>query len=277
MRTTGSGESANCKIAGATSMGELVCLGLCLLAIPAFFIGLVLLTVVVAMWEKRVVWYFLPVDRTTGKPTPLDPHNPYAASGIPLPQVPPPSVDASQANSAMQTMGFTFLGTHGDAKGAKYHVRYDFWVSPERDVLVNVGCGTIIGINVDARWLYTRLQDGRTIVTVSDQSASEYDLTGQRVEALINAISFQQLLTAHRKRVKAQFSLPRPYGPDPLKDLQAEIKQRVDTLVSSGYAKHLDPRLETWSYTFFGALLFAPLANGQALRRQIASDESLGR
>ncbi|HZN35476.1 MAG TPA: hypothetical protein VFB80_16725 [Pirellulaceae bacterium] len=254
-------------------MGEFgICMGLCLLAIPAFFIGLVLLTVAVAMWERRVVWYFVPVDTATGRPAALDPNNPYAASGVPLPQVPPPSVDASQANAAMKTMGFEFLGTCGDAKGAKYHVRYDFWVAPERDVLVNVGCGKVIGIDVDARWLYTRLQDGRTIVTVSDQSASEYDLTGQRVEALVSAISFQQLLSAHRKRIKAQFSLPLSFGPDPLKDLRTEIKQRVDTLVASGYAKHLDPQQATWSYTLLGALLFAPMANGQALRRQLIPD-----
>ena len=258
-------------------MGGAICLGLCLLAIPLFFVGLVLLTVAVAMWEKRVVWYFIPVNESQpGQSAPLDPHNPYAAGAAPL-QVPPPSVDASQANAAMRQQQFAFLGTCGDAKGAKYHVRYDFWVSPQRDVLVNVGCGTIMGMNVDARWLYTRLQDGRTIVTVSDQSASEYDLTGQRVEALVSAMTFAQLLEAHRKRVKAQFSPLLPFGPDPLKDLRTEVARRVESLVGSGYARYLDPAQTTWSYTLLGALLFAPLANGQALRRQLASDTALGR
>jgi hypothetical protein len=251
---------------------------LCVLAIPVFFLGLVLLTVAVAMWEKRVVWYFLPVDQApVARPHGLDPGNPYAASQVGAPQVPPPSVDASQANASMKMLGFEFLGTFGDAKGAKYHVRYDFWISPERDVLVNVGCGTVIGINVDARWLYTRLKDGRTIVTVSDQAASEYDLTGQRVEAVISTINFQQLLDYHRRRVKAALSPPLPYGQEPLAEMKAEIAQRVSSLVGSGYAKYLDPKQETWSYTLLGSLLFAPLANGQALRRGMVSDESLSR
>jgi hypothetical protein len=156
-------------------------------------------------------------------------------------------------------------------------VRYDFWISPERDVLVNVGCGTVIGIAVDARWLYTRLQDGRLVLTLTDQSASEYDLSGQRIEALVTTMTFDQLLAAHRERVRGQFSPAVPYGPDPLKDHRDSVIQRVESLTRSGYAKHLDASQETWAYTLWGALLLAPLANGQALRRNLISDSSLQR
>jgi hypothetical protein len=196
---------------------------------------------------------------------------------VPLTPVAPPSVESSSASAAARDLGFKFLGTHRDAKGERYRVRYDFWIAPERDVLVNAGCGTIMGIAVDARWLYTRLQDGRLVVTVTDQSASEYDLSGQRIEAVVSAVTFEQLLAAHRLRVSRQFSPVLPYGPDPLKDHRTNVTQRVESLVRSGYAKHLDPGQEKWSYTLLGALLFSPLANGQALRRSIVSDASLNR
>ncbi len=251
---------------------------ICIIALPLLILGPILLTVAAALWEKRVVWYFVPVDeQQAAKPGGFDPTNPYAASAAAQPSVPPPSVDAAQANSAAQNLGFAFLGTFRDAKGASYKVRYDFWISPERDVLVNVGCGTIFGMAVDARWLYTRLQDGRLVVTVTDQAASEYDFSGQRIEALVSTISFQQLLQMHRQRVTRQHSPPATFGPDPLKDYQKCVTDRVESLVRSGYAKYLDIEQNGWSYSLLGALFFGPLANGQALRRQIVSDTALGR
>ena len=55
------------------------------------------------------------------------------------------------------------------------------------------------------------------------------------------------------------------------------VSMRVDSLVRRGYAKYLDPGQEKWSYTLLGALLFSPMANGQALRRTVISDASLQR
>ena len=251
---------------------------ICLIAASLLILGPIALTVAAALWEKRIVWYFVPVnEQQAAKPGAFDPANPYASSAVPQPSIPPPSVDAAQANSAAQNLGFEFLGTFRDAKGASYKVRYDFWVSPERDVLVNVGCGTVFGIPVDARWLYTRLQDGRLVVSVTDQAASEYDFTGQRIEALVSAFSFQQLLQMHRQRVAKQHSPPVPFGPDPLKDYQKYVTERIESLVRSGYASYRDIEQNAWSYSFLGALLFGPLAHAQAFRRQIVSDATLGR
>src|SRR5262245_29783949 len=217
-----------------------VLIWICVLVIPVLFVGLILLTAALAMWEARVVWYFVPVEESQRKPAAFDRSNPYS---VPTPQtpVPPPSVESSSASAAARDMGFKFLGTHRDAKGERYRVRYDFWIAPERDVLVNVACGTIMGMAVDARWLYTRLQDGRLVFTVTDQSGSEYDLSGQRIEAVVSTVTFEQLLAAHQLCVSRQFSPVMPYGPDPLKDHRTSVTDRVDSLVRSGYAKHLDP------------------------------------
>jgi hypothetical protein len=81
----------------------------------------------------------------------------------------------------------------------------------------------------------------------------------------------------HRQRVAKQHSPAVPFGPDPLKEYQQTVTERVESLVRSGYAKYLDLEQNAWSYSFLGALLFGPLANGQALRRQIISDAALGR
>jgi len=255
-----------------------VLIWLCVLTIPVLFVWLVVVTAALAMWEQRVVWYFIPVEDSHRKHAPLDRAHPHSAAAPQTP-LPPPSVESSSASAAARDLGFKFLGTHRDAKGERYRVRYDFWIAPERDVLVSVGCGTIMGmgITVDARWLYTRLQDGRLVITVSDQSGSEYDLSGQRIEAVVSAVTFEQLLAAHRLRVSRQSSPVLSYGPDPLKDHRASVTQRVELLVRSGYAKHLDAGQDKWSYTLLGALLFSPLANGQALRRSIVSDTSLNR
>jgi hypothetical protein len=68
-----------------------------------------------------------------------------------------------------------------------------------------------------------------------------------------------------------------PYGPDPLNEHRAGVSQRVESLTRSGYAKYLDVGREKWAYTLLGAMWLAPLANGQALRRNLVSDSSLQR
>src|SRR5262245_40569527 len=110
-----------------------VLIWICGLVIPILFLGLILLTAALAMWEQRVVWYFVPVEESQRKPATLDRSTPYSAT--PLPPVPPPSVESSSASAAARDLGFRFLGTHRDAKGERYRVRYDFWIAPERDVL----------------------------------------------------------------------------------------------------------------------------------------------
>src|SRR5262245_21057164 len=117
MRTTASGASASCS---GASMGNWVAIAgwICVLAIPVLALAMVLLTVAVSIGERRVVWYFAPVDESPHAPPPLDPANPYAATQTAQPQVPPPTVASATASAAAKALGFERLGTFRDAKGA---------------------------------------------------------------------------------------------------------------------------------------------------------------
>ena len=51
---------------------SVILIWVCVLAIPAFACGLLLLTAAAAMWERRVVWYFVPVNDVAARPMAFD-------------------------------------------------------------------------------------------------------------------------------------------------------------------------------------------------------------
>jgi hypothetical protein len=207
------------------------------------------------LWEKRLVWPYVP-SKDQDKPKALDPIDPYFAPGA----VQPLEITeyALAVNDEVEHLGFRPLGDFVDGKGKIYKLRYDFWLAPDRLVLAMIGGGTLAGISLQATWLYTRLKDGRCLVTIDDPKAGDSDPTGQTLQHILANADFTELMSCHRQRIEEAESPPLPYSEiDPLGDHRAFRAARAAILVDQGWAKYLDPQDNWYKYTVKGAFLAA--------------------
>lgn len=234
-------------LASETGLSILVsCLVLALFVVPAL----------VAMWEKRLVWNYLPVDRS----------DPEAMDGL------TDFAFVDRIGGELKHRKFEFVASSRDAKGDRYRVLYEFWLSPDRTILVIAGGGTIFGLSLGAMWVFSRLTDGRCLLTVSDQNASELDPTGITEEALVTTTSSHDILRRHRERLALAKCEALEYSDDPLKDHLEYRFRRFNALVARGHAKFLDEAETRWKYTFLGAVNFSVTAIFLGMRRTVWPD-----
>lgn len=236
-------------------------------------------TVLVCLWEKRLVWPYVPLE---APPAPVSPaleesDNPYAVGrAVEVMGNLAPTDYAVRAVEGAKALGFRPLDVLRDGKGRIYKIRYDFWLSPGREVLAIIGGGILGVIPVRNTWLITPLSDGRRLVTLDNQSASELDLAGLTDEALIVSVDFRGLLEGHSKRLAASPVPPVPYPETgPLEDHRAFRTRRFDRLEELGYAKFLDERRNVWRYTLKGAIAFSVRAILKGIRRVVWPDSRL--
>jgi|GEM_PF-488858 len=208
---------------------------LVMLAVP---FAILMLATIVRMCEKRLVWPYLPADAGTAKPTRY----------------------MIKAAEAAEAMGFAPLGAFFDGRGGIYRIRYEFRISPGKDVLLVTGGGTMAGIRVDASWLLTSLSNGRCVVSLDNPAARErHDLTGLSRETIYPRTTFDILLASHRKAV-ASAEAPGAQFSNPVSDHREFLGRKIDMLVQGGYATLYGEGNESWRYTVKGAM-FAALAS----------------
>lgn len=223
------------------------------------FLGMMALSLVVITLisglERRLVWPYVP------------------AADVPPERCPPPTPYAQAASEAAAAAGFTWLGPFADGKGKLYRLRYDFYLSPEQNVVALVGTGAMASVPVQNIWLFTLLADGHCLVTVDQPTGSETDLAGLSEEALITGRGFAGQLAAHQVRLAATDRPIIPFaGPDPLAAFRAYRQARITRLVALGYAGFLDPNREAWRYSPKGAATLAFRQYFKGLRRGIVAD-----
>jgi hypothetical protein len=206
-------------------------------------LALLLLAIAARMWERRLVWPYVPDD---GKV--------------------PATRYTTAAAGAAQGLGFTPLGAFRDGKGRMYRIRYELWIAPGRDALLLVGGGSLAGIPVDGSWLFTRLGNGRCLATLDDEKGSEYDLAGLTQEAVHSGVPLAALLDAHRQRVASAEAPGLPYA-DAVADHREMLSRRIHSLVQRGYATFCGEAGEGWRYTANGALVVTFRSYGAGLRR----------
>ena len=225
------------------------------LALPVFFI---LLTIVVGWFEKLLVWPYVPIrpSRTmsTGKDgieTDQD-EAPEPNSSIPI------TDHFRTANLTAEQTGFTFLGAFRHGKGKIYRLRFNFWISPDRLVLAQVSTGTLAGIPMSIVKLFTRLADGRCLVTLDQLRGRESDLAGLLVQEIVTGAEFLDLLDWHHHRVARASQPAIAYSRnDPLGDHRAFRYRQAERLVESGLARFIDPDRTAWRYSLRAATLIA--------------------
>ena len=202
-----------------------------LLIVLAAPFALLLAAVVARMWEKRLVWPYVPADAVTIQAT---------------------SYTRTTAEEA-EGLGFAQLGVFRDGKGRIYRIRYELWGAPRGDVLLLVGGGGIGGIPVDGSWLFTRLSNGGCIASIDNEAGREHDLTGLIHESVYPRRTLEALLASHRQAVAAAGAPAVPYS-DPLSDHRELLSRRIRALVNDGYASFCGQSHERWRYTARGAV-----------------------
>jgi hypothetical protein len=228
---------------------------------------------ITGLLEKRLVWPYVAGDHHGAKPR-LDPIDPYAAPGRGEPlEI---TEYAIAVNEQVERLGFGPHGHFFDGKGKIYKLRYDFWLAPDRMVLAMVGGGTLAGIPLQATWLYTRLEDGRCLVTIDDPKAGDSDPTGQTLQEVLANADFTELMGRHRQRIEESDSPPLLYSEaDPLADHRAFREARAAVLVDQGWAAYLDPQDNWYKYTVKGACLAAFRATLRERKRAISQADRL--
>jgi hypothetical protein len=203
------------------------------LGIVALMGGFFVLIVGAALWEKRhIVVYALPEPG----------------------QERPPSAYAQQANAVAAQLGFQHYGTFHHGNGGIYQVRYDFWVSPDRLIILLVGGGKIAGMPADAIWLTTRLQDGRYLMTTD--FSGEADLSRLLDIEIQRDVGIVFIADRHRHRVKSSAVPAVPLSEEPLGDYLQMRKRQIEQMVANGDARYVDAEQMTWKHTLKGALRF---------------------
>jgi hypothetical protein len=203
------------------------------LGILALMFGFFLLVVGAALWEKRhIVVYGLP-----------EPGQELPATNY-----------AQQANAIASQLGFEHYGTFHHGKGGIYRVRYDFWLSPDRLIIMLVGGGKIAAMPADAVWLATSLSDGRYLV--STDFPGEADLSGLVELEIQRDVGIVFIADRHRYRIKSSPVPAIPFSREPIGDYLQMRKRQVERMVERGDARYLDVEQMTWKHTLQGALRF---------------------
>jgi hypothetical protein len=220
-----------------------------------------LLGFLAAVFEKRMVWPYAPLDAAdrrfpNGK---RDGDNPFAPPGS---ADPVPQTDYSAFNNReVSRCGFSLLGSFFDAKSKLYRIRYDFWLSSDRAVLAVIGGGTLASIPLDATWLVTRIGGGRCLFTVDEPKAADSDPSGLTHQEILTNADFHELLTRHLERVAAADHPAEPYSPAASLEEHRQFRQaRTDRLEERGLARYLDQERNGWKYNVYGAVYVAALS-----------------
>lgn len=196
------------------------------------------LPVIVACFEKRLIW-------------------PYGRIAEGDPRAPPAQPYHRGVAREAEALGFSPLGIFQDRRGRLYRVRYEFWLSRERDVLAMVGAGALGAVPVQSTWLYTALADGRVAVSTDHQAAMEPAPGDPWEWKLLIHASPGELLARHRDRVQGMFASVAPFDAAPsrvLHQMQAIRRDRVAGFVDRGLARYRDEDRSAWSYSFLGSL-----------------------
>lgn len=187
------------------------------------------------MWERRMVWPY-------GKPDPTAKFKDAASYG------------ARWVSDAIQE-GFHYLGLASDLKGKMYRIKYAMLASPERDCIVIIGMGTLLGKKLEGTWIHSPVANGRSYYTTDNQAGVEIDITGSWKSQMVPSFSFAGLWKKHRAWI--QSNALAPYflrAGQELDDFRRMREDHFRKLRNSGLIEFTDGSFTYWRYTLIGAL-----------------------
>jgi hypothetical protein len=173
---------------------------------------------------------------------------PYVPNGDSIPR----TSKMEAAVRAAEGLAFTLVGVHRAGKGGQHKIRYEFWISPRRDVLLLIGGGHIRFLPVDECRLFSKLPDGRCLTTLDDVKADR-DLSGLRVDRAHAGATLNALLDFHGDHLRRMGVSPVDYSEtDPLEDHRAALSEQLNRMVEYGYARRVGKH---WRYSLVGSVM----------------------
>jgi hypothetical protein len=249
-----------------------------LFAISAAIAVCLLPTFLLCILERRMVWPY----QSTVEPAEIGDiytvsnDNPYASpmAIVKIPHLNSYNKKAVEVAFEMaEANGFVLKEGFCDARGGLYHVRYNFFLSSERDILALVGYGKIAGIPLRGMHLMTFLTDNSCLSTIDNTVSSFWDFTGSINEFCLFNYDFQRLLSSHRKRLVASRISAIQFSEDnPLSELKLFRRQWFDLLERKGCIRYLEPQRNLLRFTVKGALILSVRGTFRQLRRLVWGD-----
>lgn len=198
--------------------------------IPVGLVGLCVAAMFIAsLWEKQLVKTYAPGP-------PIDPSE-FGSYLI-------------NRYNEMLEMGLVHLSFH---RHTRFKLIAIFGYTPDRTVLVHSGEGKVGPMHAKQSWLYTRLIDGKVLVT--SDNFDEGDPSGlMRSKRVINA-NLPKLMSTHRSRCERDAGSVLTFNEQECyKALEQFSRSRAERLVQLGRARWLDDEHARWRYTLSGGV-----------------------
>ena len=152
-------------------------------------------------------------------------------------------------------MGFTIAGVFIQARNSRiYQAQIALWVSPERDILLQIGGGKTAGVAIKRTILYSIVSTNNILQTQDDFSITDLSgLTDQKI--LVNA-DLDELLSCHRERLASCLENKRVFSAGTaFSDWESIRLMRAEQIARMGLAKFLNPEQTIYRHTLKGAWL----------------------
>ena len=164
----------------------------------------------------------------------------------------------SKCRNSAESEGFTYLERRYDGKGKRYKIAYGFLISSDHNTLVIIGAGTLVNISVNGMWFISKDVHGNCFITVTNQNAVEYDLTGYYKDSLILTNDFGKAFHHHLECVAKNLYHVEPYTENSEMDVLRHLKEsKIDHLNKDGWIKYVGENTDYWKYTVKGAIKIA--------------------
>jgi len=148
------------------------------------------------------------------------------------------------------TAGYTPAGNFVHAKHPNVHGT--IWSSPGRECIVLAGSGKLAGMVSRQTYIFSRLNDGRVMIT--KDSNDEGDGSGTFITKRVLNVHFPELVKEHYKRLNESASQIQLFdGGNTLDALLGIYDYRTQRMVEMGLAKFIDASGESWRHTAKGA------------------------
>ncbi len=164
----------------------------------------------------------------------------------------------SKCINSADNEGFTYLERRYDGKGKRYKVVYDFLISSDFNTLAIIGAGALANIPVKGMWFISKDVHGNCFITVTDQKAVEYDLTGYYKDSLILTNDFGKAFYHHLECVAKELYHVEPFTENSEMDVLRHLTEsKIDHLNKDGWIKYVGENTNYWRYTVKGAVKLA--------------------
>jgi hypothetical protein len=226
-------------------------------ALVVFFVLLKVAIFFTHLFETRPLRPFVPAPADDPEHAKLAPaaaapsasgeeHNPYAS--------PQQGDYATGRNKAASAQGLTPHGLYVHAKGGAYKVHATIWTTSDRRVLALVGWGTAFGLAANQTLLYSRLDDGKVLLTCDKLPG--IDVPGFYEIAVVLNAPFDLLVRRHGQRIAASGRAVTPFDDaDVCAEYESILRRRHEILVDRKEEYYVNPERTAVRSTLKGALI----------------------